>query len=155
MALYYLDSSALVKRYVPERGSAWVEEFCDKNDVAISLITVVEMASALGRRAKEGNLTEDQRDQIYRQFVDDEPRYQLLGLTEQISQRVASLLLTSPEGLSLRTLDAIHLASAQLLLRDSGQVEASGIVTSDRALLRAAPWAGLGVDNPEEGSQVR
>lgn len=29
MALYFLDTSALVKRYVAESGSAWVMALCD------------------------------------------------------------------------------------------------------------------------------
>lgn len=29
MAHYYLDSSALVKRYAAERGTAWIENLCE------------------------------------------------------------------------------------------------------------------------------
>ncbi|WP_445241306.1 type II toxin-antitoxin system VapC family toxin [Microcoleus vaginatus] len=43
---YFLDTSALVKRYVPEIGSEWILSITDPardNDLAISQITWVEV----------------------------------------------------------------------------------------------------------------
>jgi hypothetical protein len=54
VAVYYVDSSALVKRYVAERGSAWITGLVDPaaaNDIYIVRITTVEVVSALTRRA--------------------------------------------------------------------------------------------------------
>jgi uncharacterized protein len=53
MALYFFDSSALVKRYVHEHGSVWVRETTASprgHLIHISLLTVAEIASALARR---------------------------------------------------------------------------------------------------------
>ena len=53
MALYFFDSSALVKRYVHERGSVWVRDTTASprgHLIHISLLTVAEIASALARR---------------------------------------------------------------------------------------------------------
>src|SRR5581483_12201353 len=50
VALAYLDSSALAKRYLPEVGSAWVAHLCQQEPVAISLVAIPELTSALARR---------------------------------------------------------------------------------------------------------
>jgi predicted nucleic acid-binding protein len=50
MALYFLDSSALVKRYISETGSAWVLElFTDalNNEIFIAAIAKVEIVALL------------------------------------------------------------------------------------------------------------
>jgi hypothetical protein len=55
MAFYYVDSSALVKRYIRETGSAWVLSWFDpslNNDVLIAAITGVEIIAAIIRRAR-------------------------------------------------------------------------------------------------------
>jgi len=47
---YYLDASALVKRYAPETGSRWVVELTNPGDdtaVLLSEITLAEVAAAL------------------------------------------------------------------------------------------------------------
>lgn len=52
MAIYFFDSSALVKCYVNEVGSAWVESLINSNppnDIAIAQITGVEVVAALSR----------------------------------------------------------------------------------------------------------
>ncbi|WP_201789158.1 type II toxin-antitoxin system VapC family toxin [Scytonema hofmannii] len=53
MTVYFLDSSALVKRYVPETGSAWIRAISDLNtgnSLIIARITWVEVRSAIARR---------------------------------------------------------------------------------------------------------
>jgi uncharacterized protein len=52
---YFLDSSALAKRYLPEIGSPWIRQITDpanQNDLFIARITWVEVLSA--RRQREG-----------------------------------------------------------------------------------------------------
>ncbi|MBD2775745.1 type II toxin-antitoxin system VapC family toxin [Iningainema tapete] len=60
MTAYFLDSSALIKRYVPETGSAWIRAISaldSGNSLIIARITWVEVRSALARRQREGSLT--------------------------------------------------------------------------------------------------
>jgi len=55
MAVYFVDSSALVKRYINETGSTWVLSLFDSalnNDVLIAAITGVEIIAAITRRAR-------------------------------------------------------------------------------------------------------
>jgi predicted nucleic acid-binding protein len=50
---YFVDSSALVKRYVRETGTAWVRGITRRRsstDIIITLITAVEVTSAIARR---------------------------------------------------------------------------------------------------------
>ena len=60
MRPYYLDTSALVKRYVAEPGSAWIEAvILEPADVLAltSRVTMVEMWSALARRRREASIS--------------------------------------------------------------------------------------------------
>jgi len=46
VATHCLDTSALVKRYLPEVGSVWVASLCEQEPIVTSLIAVTELASA-------------------------------------------------------------------------------------------------------------
>ena len=55
MAAYFLDSSALVKRYATETASAWVENLTDPrsgNRIYVAAITHVEVIAAIARKKK-------------------------------------------------------------------------------------------------------
>ena len=50
MATYFIDSSALVKRYISEIGSVWISSLFDpalKNEVFVAAITGVEIIAAV------------------------------------------------------------------------------------------------------------
>ncbi|WP_316433832.1 type II toxin-antitoxin system VapC family toxin [Leptolyngbya sp. NK1-12] len=54
---YFLDSSALLKRYVPEVGTAWIQSITDaqnQNLLIVAHIAWVEISSAIARRQREG-----------------------------------------------------------------------------------------------------
>jgi len=60
MPIYFVDSSALAKRYVAEVGSNWVKSICKpdaRNVIACSNLTEVEVSSAFCRRCREGHIT--------------------------------------------------------------------------------------------------
>lgn len=65
MVAYYLDTSALLKRYITEDGSQWVRGIFRSPDhiLITSRITQVEAASAFARRVREGTLTILRQDQ--------------------------------------------------------------------------------------------
>lgn len=59
MSNYYLDTSALVKRYIDETGSAWLRALVDpalSPVLVVSQLLIVEMASAFNRRLREGTV---------------------------------------------------------------------------------------------------
>ena len=60
MAAYFFDSSAIVKRYVQETGTAWVRRVTRHgrpDRIYLARITAVETTSAVARRRRGGSLT--------------------------------------------------------------------------------------------------
>ena len=54
MAVYFFDSSAIVKRYLIEAGTKWVISIADLaagNEIYLARITFVEVISAITRKA--------------------------------------------------------------------------------------------------------
>jgi hypothetical protein len=55
MAIYYLDTSALVKRYEQERGTTWMLSLTDvttEHDLTTFRVTGPEMIVAIFRKAR-------------------------------------------------------------------------------------------------------
>lgn len=127
----YLDSSALVKLATPEPETAallallesWPERVC-------SALAVVELTRAL-RRAAMSPAVLQRADQIL-------SRMTLIRIDDAI---LATAAILPPS--SLRSLDAIHLATALSLGEDLG-----GLVTYDERLADAAARATLTVLRP-------
>jgi len=70
-AYYVVDSSALVKRYVLETGTAWVRRLTRRNPstvIYIAHITAVEVTCAVARRRKGKTLTPPRASSIFRRF---------------------------------------------------------------------------------------
>ena len=60
MAVHFFDSSSLVKRYVSETGSAWVQSLVGPttgHQNYIARITGAEVVAAIARRARGGSLS--------------------------------------------------------------------------------------------------
>jgi predicted nucleic acid-binding protein len=154
---YFLDTSALAKRYLPERGSDWVDRACTSANVSIwaSALAATELASALRRRYREGAMSAEVRDTVYRQFLADSVNYELIGVSEDIVDDAARLLLSGPEIRQFRGIDAIQLATA---LRWRSLLDASSesayFVVSDERLRAAAEGMALMVIDPEREEQA-
>jgi predicted nucleic acid-binding protein len=147
---YYLDSSAIVKRYLVEPGTAWVRTVTDpaSGDVTvISEISLVEVAAAFASRYRSGNITIEERDTALRLFLHHaDTEYQLVPANRLIVDR--AVLLTQQH--RLRGYDAAQLATALIV---NTQYLAAGLPTltfaaSDTDLLAAAAAAGLTIENP-------
>jgi uncharacterized protein len=55
VAVYFFDSSAIVKRYLNETGTSWVSSITDLatgNHIYMVSITLVEVISAITRKAR-------------------------------------------------------------------------------------------------------
>ena len=136
----YIDSSALVKLYMPEPESELVDRFLrGRLDLVISELSITEVISAVARRKREGALDGKQARQIRDAVLSDAKSGSLrrLDLTPAI-HRDAERILLSTESVSLRTLDALHIALAV-----SG--ETSRVMTFDRHMAEAAVLYGLQV----------
>jgi predicted nucleic acid-binding protein len=74
MTTYYLDSSALVKRYVNEASSDWIQALCTPaagHTLALAHIGLVEPAAALAMKVRRGTLDANVRDALLRDVQHD------------------------------------------------------------------------------------
>ena len=135
----YLDTSALVKLYLPEPESAALDRLLRRRlDLVVSDLAVTEVASAIGRRIGEGVLSDETATRVYRQLSSDLDERLFARVTvEPETHREAERLLLSSRT-SLRTLDALHLALAI-------QASARSVVTFDRHMAGAAASLGIAV----------
>jgi predicted nucleic acid-binding protein len=112
MAIYYMDSSGIVKRYIHEIGSAWVVSITDPaigNDIFTVRVTSVEVVSAIARRNRGGGIPSDDAATAIATFKNDwQNEYQIVEVTEALVNRAISLAETR----GLRGYDAIQLAAA-------------------------------------------
>ena len=140
----YFDASALVKGYVDEPGSDAVRRMLSSGArVATSRIAFAEVASAIARRCRNGDLTAATRDRVFATMTRDAQSCQRLDVSDEVVRGAMSLVRDHP----LRGFDALHLASCLLLARSLPV--GPEFVCSDAGLLRAASACGLRVVNPE------
>ena len=131
--MIYWDTSALVKQFLAEVGTAEVLGLRTQDlPHATSMITYSETFSALRRRARERFLSAARYRTAIDLFKRDWPAFVRVQLDEEIIMLSAKLIERHP----LRTLDAIHLASVLQLQQLVG--EPSLFVSSDSQLLQAA-----------------
>jgi predicted nucleic acid-binding protein len=98
--IYFLDTSALVKRYVTEIGSVWVQTITDPllgNALLIVRITWVEVLSALARRQREGSLTSTEVTDTIQLFRGElNSRYRVMEVDSIVLERAGELILQYP-----------------------------------------------------------
>jgi len=146
LSLFFVDTSALAKRYVAETGSIWVRSWIlpkFSNTIVISRITTIEIISLLARKQREGILTAAEILRVRNNFFAHvQTQYITVGFEERMLKVSRRLLLKY----SLRTLDAIQLASALDAKQTLGILPT--FVSADTRLLTAASAEGLPIDDP-------
>jgi len=148
--IYFLDSSALVKRYVSETGSNWVCSFFDPglgHQFFIAAIAGVEIISAITRRAKGGSISTSDSIAICNQFKQDfQTEYQVI----EISGKIIKTAISMAELYALRGYDAVQLASGRELniLCLTNSLPAVNFVSADNDLNKCALSEGLAIENP-------
>jgi predicted nucleic acid-binding protein len=147
---YFFDSSALVKRYVTEIGSAWVQAMTHPqagHQLLLARITWVEVLSALARLQREGNLAAITINQTIETFrYDWETQYRVVELDQLLTEMAGRLV----QGHPLRAYDGVQLAAA-LRIRAALVNAASAtftFVTADWRLLAIAQSEGLVTIDP-------
>jgi predicted nucleic acid-binding protein len=146
MGRYYFDSSALVKRYHQEHRSADVETLFNEPDgrFLISRLALVEVYSSFARLVRERILNESDFSKLIARLAGDVAAGLLLvvAVSSRRLDDAAKILATHGLKNNVRTLDAIHLATAQAL---NGRTRLAGFVAADKKLLQAANVSGLSV----------
>jgi predicted nucleic acid-binding protein len=124
----YIDASALVKLVVTEPETAEMERWFVENDrILTSLIGVIETRRAVARRP---------HDPVHLEQVIG--RIEVLGVNRRLGDTAAAI-----RPWEIRTLDAIHLATAMSIRPDL-----DAFVTYDDRLAAAARDLGLRVVSP-------
>lgn len=146
VSVFFVDTSALAKRYISEVGSVWVRSWIlpkVQHQVVVSETVLVEMASLLGRHARSGNLSMVASNRLQRTFKRHfQSQYIVIKLATPILREASTIV--GKHG--LRALDAIQLACA---VRAQKQINTPIIfISADANLLIAATAEGFGVDNP-------
>lgn len=128
----YVDSSALLKRYVAEADSSVANELLGSDPVLVtSWIPAVEVRRNLARLLDDAALRAAQR-----QVEEDLDSFAMISCDEAVASAAAAI----SETLGVCSLDAIHLASAQRVLDPDILV-----VTFDLRQAQAARSLGLAV----------
>jgi hypothetical protein len=178
MSAFFLDASALTKRYLTEIGSAWISNLTDPasaNTLVVAEITRVEVAAALAARERAGSITRTERDLLVALLLNHfDVEYRILAIMPVLTAGAVELT----QRHRLRGYDAVQLAgalAAAAVLPDLGRVcklmslphqkaisliwhfaleslckHALVFVTTDDDLLAAARLEGLAVENPNQ-----
>ena len=138
MAWAYVDTSALIKRYVDEAGRRDVLRLLRRREVVTSAILPIELRSALRRRVSEGTLDGERAPEILKRVAIERDFWALIEVSRDVLAAAETLVATHP----LRALDAIHVASAQLF---AGRVAGAKLlfVSADARQTSAAAAVGM------------
>jgi predicted nucleic acid-binding protein len=145
---YYLDASALVKRYAAELGTTWIRGITSPDgghSLLVALISGAEVVAAVAKRERMGSLRSTSAHQSISDFQNHfKAQYIVIALTREI---IDFAMVLAPRR-SLRGYDAVQLATA---LKLNDQVTTAGdapitFVSADSSLNIAAAQEGLVVE---------
>ena len=147
MTSFFVDTSALVKRYINEHGSPWIMSWITRssgNIVIVSELTSIELFSASARRERERTLlpalAQTIRDDFLYHF---EHEYLVIELDRSIIAKARELSTLY----QLRALDSIQLSCAFYAAKLNPPIT---FICADFNLLTAASAEGFAIDNPNQ-----
>lgn len=132
MSLAYFDTSALVKNYFQEAGSARVRELLEAYEFVSSALAPIELHSAVRRRHQQGEMTRANYNAMVSRVKQDRLYWQLVEPVPQVLMKAEEIV----AGHNVRTLDAIHIAST-LVIQDSIGMALPFITADDRQFAAA------------------
>ncbi|GAB4409889.1 MAG: type II toxin-antitoxin system VapC family toxin [Anaerolineae bacterium] len=150
MTTYYLDTSALSKRYVQEIGTVWVRTLVAPtagHTLLTARLTMVEVYSALARRQREGSVPVADYAIAAQAFtIHSATEYEFVELDLKVITLARDLLERHP----LRAYDAVQLASALIANQalQAAPLPPLIFLSADDRLNLVAATEGLTVDNP-------
>jgi uncharacterized protein len=134
----YLDASALVKRYIIERGSReTIALTADSEMAATSIVSRAEVAAAFAKAVRAGLVDDAIARNAQRRFAGDWPDLARVSVTEALVERAERLAWEH----GLRGSDAVQLASALMWQESVG--EEIVLATFDQQLWDATKRTGL------------
>jgi predicted nucleic acid-binding protein len=149
LALYYLETSALVKLYVKEPGTERLLKLVSRTNnhrFAVLTLSRVEFHSAIRRREREGDIDAWLSQRLLNRFGEHmETRFVRQVINDSVLDLAASLVDQHP----LRAYDAVQLAGC-LTLRASARQDYPTFVSSDQRLIEVAAAEGLPSLDPSD-----
>lgn len=150
MSTYFLDTSAVVKRYFLEQGHDWIVDLCDlaqQHRLYISQAALVEVVATICRKAREQSIADEERDSLINTFRQDcQSAYIIWPVTTAIYTAAGNLCRSH----RLRAYDAVQLACI-LALRDETVASETPIpifICADNGLIGVAVAEKLNIENP-------
>jgi len=148
LALYFLDTSALVKLYVQEPGTDRLLPLIDdqpRNRFAILAISIVEVRSAIRRRQRAGDIDAS----IATAILDSmQSHMETRFIRQSINDAVIDTAMEMIDRYALRAYDAVQLAGC--LVVGAVAAEPFTFICSDHRLLDAARSEQLRVLDPAQ-----
>jgi predicted nucleic acid-binding protein len=150
VAAYFFDSSALVKRYARETGTAWIIGLFRRaagHRLYVARITGVEVTAALTRKSRGTHLTTREADRaIARLRRELGSRLRIVEITPPLLNDAMSLA----EKHGLRGYDAVQLAAVLEASRERRRrgLAPLTVIASDGELLTASKAEGSATDDP-------
>jgi predicted nucleic acid-binding protein len=145
----YLDSSALVKRYLTEPGSLQIREIIENAEaLGTVVISRAEIVAALGKAVRLGALTREIAEEARRALQIDWRDFARIAVSEYLVDRASDLAWTY----GLRGYDSVQLAAAVIWQDELGLPLT--LATFDGQLWDAASRVGLGV-YPADSPRIR
>jgi predicted nucleic acid-binding protein len=136
--IYFLDTSALIKRYIDEPGSDQVRRLMRRArvELAVARVTEAEAYAAIARAVRMNVITGDERDRAFVRLEADLATMRTVEIRRPLVAAVRELVVRWP----LRGYDAVQLACS-LRLADEGL--AVDLWAADGDLIAAARGEGL------------
>jgi predicted nucleic acid-binding protein len=134
----YIDTSVVVKLYTEEPDSESCETTVVGKTLVSSRLLYCEFYSALLGKVARGMISAEVRAEVWQEFEKDIAAHKIrfLSLNDMLVQDAADLLSELHPHVSLRTLDALHLATYL-------SIETGPLFTKDLRMLQAAVHLGL------------
>ncbi len=140
--ILFVDTSALIKRYILEDGTNEFQDlFLKAERVIVSVITIAEIYSTFSRLLREGEITQKETEKLVEHFHEDWKSLGILNCDQIVESKIKEVGITS----SLRGADLIQLASA-LVCKD--ELPNISFIVADTRLANAGNDFGLTVINP-------
>jgi predicted nucleic acid-binding protein len=146
LSTFFVDTSALGRRYLSEVGTAWTVGWIESaagNVIMISELTTVEMMAVFAHLQRMGTLSAPNATRLQNDFLFHATHeYLIVPVDSSVFGRASSLVRKH----TLRTLDALHLAAA--LKAVALLQEPMTFVSGDKRQLTAAAAEGFVTDDP-------
>jgi predicted nucleic acid-binding protein len=116
--IYFCDTSGIMKLYHLEIGTNWMEAlFTDtESTIIISELTSVEIYSALTKKVRTNEIADSAKEKAIINFRKDcGERFVVIPLDTMTIKKAKALIAKYGSTLSIRTLDALQLATCKLV----------------------------------------